>query len=355
MTLLVVSVITVLVVSALCSLTEAAIYAGRMPYISRLAETGSAAGKVLTKFKANMEQPISAILILNTAANTAGAAVAGAQARLLFGEGALLWFLASFTLAVLLLAEILPKVAGVAYNRGIARVASMPLNAVVNLLFPLVWLTRRMSLVIGRRHTLPIASEEDVRQLAVLSAKEGSILKVESDLVKNVLALDQIRARDIMTPRTVVFTLSSGEAVRDVARKITEKKYTRIPIFAADDPEDWRGVVLRADILTCLANDEFDRPLGSLANPIAFVPEAMPGHMLLSEFIRKRQHLLGVVDEYGGVVGIVCLEDVLESLIGQEIVDETDAVADLQELARRLGRAQIREPDARANEQDATE
>ncbi len=352
MTLLVASVVTVLVVSSLCSLTEAAIYAVRTPYISSLAESGSMAGKVLAQFKANMERPISAILIVNTAANTAGAAVAGAQARLVFGEGSLIWFSASFTLAVLFLAEILPKVAGVAYNRGIARAASIPLNAAVTLLFPLVWLTQRVSVILRHRQPPPIAPEEEVRQLAVLSANEGSILKFESELVKNVLGLDQIRAKDIMTPRTVVFSLSSGDTVRDVAPKVAEEKYARIPVFAADDPEDWRGVVLRADILVCLANDEFDRSVGSLAKPIAFVPEAMPAHILLGEFIRKQQHLLGVVDEYGGVVGIVCLEDVLESLIGQEIVDETDVVVDLQEVARRRGRAQMSEPDTREGKRD---
>jgi len=334
MTLLIVSIAIVLGFSALCSLTEAALYAVRLPTVSALAESGSPAGKTLMGFKRNMEQPISAILIFNTAANTGGAALAGAQATQLFGESALLWFSVSLTLAVLFFGEIMPKVAGVAYHRSVAPLVALPLATIIKVIYPLVWFSQQMARVLRRAKLAKVAPEEEVEQLAMLSAREGSILTFESDLVRNVLALDQIRAKDIMTPRPVVFRLPSNVTVKEVAASVSAAPHARIPVYAADDPDDWTGVAMRADVLKALAQDDFDASVATLSKPLGFVPETTPGHLLLNEFIRRRVHLLGVVDEYGSVQGIVTLEDVLESLLGHEIVDETDTVVDMQEVAR---------------------
>jgi len=337
MLLFIVAVSFALGVSALCSLTEAGLYAVRLTYVRQLAQSGRRAGAILLDFKRNMERPITAILILNTTANTAGAAIAGAQARLLFGESFLIWFSALFTFAVLTFSEILPKVAGVAYNRSVARLASVPLNGVITLLSPLVWLGERASRFLRQASPEPMAPEEEVRQMAALSAEEGSILPLEATLVRNVLRLNEIKARDIMTPRTVVFRLRADLTVRDVAEEAVRLPHARIPIYAADEPEHWLGVVLRRDLLAALARDEFDATLESIAKPLQFVPQVIRGHQLLSEFLAKRVHLLAVLDEFGGVAGIVTLEDVMESLLGQEIVDETDAVVDMQDAARKRG------------------
>lgn len=338
MTLFVISVLTVLAVSATCSLTEAALYTVRLPYIRRLEETGSMAGKLLHRFKRNMERPIAAILILNTAANTAGAAVAGAQANHLFGDRALILFSAVFTLSVLFFSEIIPKILGVVYSRSVARHLAVPLGAVVTLFQPLIGVVEAISKWLQPKAPIFAFPEEEVRHMAMLSAEEGSILKFEADLVKNVLALDQVAARDIMTPRTVVHKLPAETPVRDAARGIEEWTYSRIPIYAEDAPEKWVGVVLSRDILNALAHDRFDTTLGELARPIDFVHEKTRGHVLLRSFIRNRRHLSGVVDEYGSVVGIVTLEDILESVLGQEIMDEVDKTADLQELAKKRGK-----------------
>lgn len=342
MTLFVLSVALVLVVSALCSLTEAALYSVRRAYVLQLAASGSRAGKVLLGFKENMERPITAILIINTAANTAGAAVAGAQAAKLFGDQtplglpAVVVFSALFTLAVLLFSEIMPKVAGVSYGTTIARLASLPLDAVIRALKPLVWAVQSVSMVVRRRTPAPQAPEDEVRQMALLSAKEGSILPLEAKLVRNVLALNEVRARDIMTPRTVVYSLDAKTPVSEIGDQIMAMPYTRIPIWR-EDPENWTGIVLKHDILACLARDEFDTRLELLEKPLGFVPEGALGHHLLHTFIQGRRHLLAVVDEYGGIHGVVSLEDVMESLIGAEIVDETDLFADMQQVARRRG------------------
>lgn len=341
MTLFIVSVLTVLVVSATCSLTEAALYSVRVPYIRRLVDEGSFAGSVLQKFKDNMDRPIAAILILNTVANTAGAAVAGAQANRLFGEHVLVLFSLSFTLAVLFLSEIVPKILGVVYNRPLSHGLAVPLSFIVTLLSPLIYLVEKVSKWLKPRGPIIAFPEEEVQQMAMLSAEEGSILRLEAELVKNALALDQVTARDIMTPRTVVQKLPAETTVREASKTIKDWTFSRIPIYDSDNPEKWVGVVLSRDILNALAHDDFERDLGSLARPIDFVHERTRGHVLLRNFLRNRRHLSGVVDEYGSVVGIVTLEDLLESFLGQEIMDEVDVTADLQELAKRRRRKRM--------------
>jgi CBS domain containing-hemolysin-like protein len=334
MSLFVTSVVIVLVVSALCSLSEAALYAVAPGYVRKLTESGTIQGKILARFKENMGPPITAILILNTVANTAGASIAGAQARFLFGESAIFWFAALFTFAVLILSEIVPKVIGVNRNRAVARLAAVPLDGVVRFLRPVVGLAHRFSAAMAASGE-PVAPESEVWRIADLSAEEGSILESEAELVKNVLSLYEVRARDIMTPRPVVFQRANDVTVRDMSPDAWALPYARIPIHSAADGDDWTGLVLRRDILACLGRDEFDTTLESLAKPLAFVPETVNGHELLNLFVRLRKHMFGVIDEYGNIIGIVTLEDVLESLIGEEIVDETDKVVDMRDVARK--------------------
>ncbi|MEM9552701.1 MAG: hemolysin family protein [Acidobacteriota bacterium] len=347
MVLFVVSVVLVLCVSAFCSLSEAALYSVRMPYARSLSESGSVAGRVLEGFKRNMERPITAILIVNTVANTAGASIAGAQARLLFGESALFVFSLVFTLAVLFVAEIVPKVAGVTFNQAVSRWVSLPWSLMIRLLLPLVWASEKLARVVHSGKETPLAPEEEVHQVAALSAEEGSIMALEAELVRNVLRLDEVRARDIMTPRTVVFGLPADVTVGEAGDSAQSLPHTRIPIYR-DDRDDWVGFVFRSDILACAARDEFETPLDTLCRPLAFVPDSLQGHRLLAEFLRRRQHILAVIDEYGGTQGVVTLEDVMEALIGSEIVDETDLVANLQTEARRQGALRLEreaEPD----------
>ncbi len=341
MTLLVISVATVLVVSAICSLSEAALYSVRMPYIRQLVEENHRSGKILDRFKRNMERPITAILIVNTAANTAGATVAGIQANQVFGDSARVAFPLFLTFSVLFFSEILPKITGVTYRRAVSRAVSLPLNLVVWVLFPLVWLSQQAARLLRSDQQEVLASEEEVYQFAALSAEEGSILPVEAELVKNVLRLNEVKAREIMTPRTVVFKLAAERTVRDVEASIAASAHSRIPVYVDDDMENLVGWVLKSDVLTRLVEGDFDVKLSALAKPLGFVPEASPGHLLLKEFLKRRTHILAVADEYGGVAGIVSLEDVVESLLGEEIVDETDAVVDLRSEARRQGRARL--------------
>jgi CBS domain containing-hemolysin-like protein len=310
----------------------------RTPFIRQITEDGSRAGQVLGSFKENMERPISAILIINTAANTAGAAVAGSQARILFGETSVLWFSLWFTIAVLFFSEIVPKVMGVVYSRSVATWMALPWAGVIKLLHPIIWSIQHVSRIFKPREPVLSAPEEEVQQMAMISAEEGSIMPYEAELVRNVLRLDEVTTRDIMTPRPVVFKLSSDMTLREVAETVKEWTYSRIPVYAADDPETWDGIVLSRDILSRLANDQFETTLGTLCKPIHFVSENTAGHILLETFLKRRTHLFGVMDEYGDVTGVVTLEDVLESVLGMEIVDEADKAVDMQEVARRRKR-----------------
>ena len=338
MTLLIISVVSVLVVSALCSVTEAALYAVRPAYVRSLSKTGSTAGRLLDGMKQNMERPISAILIVNTIANTAGAAIAGAQAEALFGASFILWFSAAFTVAVLFLSEIIPKIVGVAYSDRVSVLVAVPLTIVVRALLPIVWVIQKASYLIKPDGPVIAAPEEEVGHMAQMSADEGSILQIEAELVQQVLKLNDVTASDIMTPRSVVRRFSSTMTLKEVAGEMAAGRLrwtnSRVPLTDPGNDGVWSGIVLRRDVLAHLATDEFELTLGSLAKPLHFVASSIPGHILLKSFIKKRTHLFGVADNSGAIVGIVTLEDVLESLIGEEIVDEVDLVIDMQELAR---------------------
>jgi CBS domain containing-hemolysin-like protein len=328
------SVAVVLFVSAFCSISEAAVYAVRRPFVRKLAAEGSRAGRVLEGFKRDMGRPIAAILVVNTAANTAGASVAGAQASALFGEGAFLWFSMALTLGVLFLSEIVPKVLGVSYSRTVARAVAIPWQGLIGALLPLTYIAEVITRKLQPSEPALAAPEDEVSQFATMAAEEGSILPIEAKLVQNVLKLDEIAARDIMTPRTVVFRLSEDMTVRQVAAHVDDWQFSRIPIYDPDDPERWTGLVRAADVLVALAQDRFDTKLAELARPLHFVPDGAPGHQLLKRFLAERTHLFGVVDEFGGMAGVATLEDVVESLLGQEIVDEVDRAEDLRAVAR---------------------
>lgn len=323
-----------------CSLTEASLYTVSPTYVRKLAQSGSGAGRLLERFKRRVDEPISAILILNTIANTAGAAVAGALAVWLWGEGRLVWFSVAFTLTVLFVGEILPKVLGVVHNRGVARVLARPLRGLIWVFYPLIALCRAFSHALAGGRRVLHAPEDELLMMAQLGAEEGSILPIESQLIRNVLALDNVRVKEIMTPRTVLVRARAEATVKQIGEEALRWRHSRIPVYAKDDPENLTGLVLRREVVDRLARGEQDLDLQALAQPIHFVPELMRGHQLLSELLRRRAHLFGVVDEYGGLAGVVTLEDALEALIGQEIVDESDVVADLQAYARFLARRQ---------------
>ncbi|SMP76128.1 hemolysin family protein [Desulfonatronum lacustre] len=321
-------------VSGLCSLSEAVLYSVPWSHLEQMRKSGKKSGVLLFDLRNNVERPIAAILTLNTVANTAGAAVAGAFAAALFGTESLIYFSAVFTMIILVFAEILPKTMGVMYNRQLAGFLAQPLCFLVVLFSPVIWLMDRITRLIGRKKAGPEATEDDLRAVISLTRKAGVIKHYEEMSIRNILSLDTKMVKDIMTPRTVIFSFPVELSVGEARTLKTVWPHSRIPVYEDEDQEDIVGIVYRRELLEALANDQDDLVLGRLMKPVQFVLESITLDKLLVRFLESRMHLFIVLDEYGGLVGLVTLEDVLEEILGSEIVDETDQVVDMRELAR---------------------
>lgn len=322
-------------ISFACSFMEAALLAVGPAYVRLLREKGTLTGRVLARFKDNMDKPISAILILNTTGNMVLAGVVGATAYEIWGETGTILVSIVFTILILLFGEFIPKLIGVAYHRKASAIYVVPLSLITYLFAPLIWVISRIAVLFRGKAKIFQVPEEEIRAMAHISAEEGSILPMERQIITHTLALNNVLAGSIMTPRTVVLAADATRRIGDFAQEAFQWKHSRIPVYEGQI-ENVIGMVLRREVAAAIAqNQDVDRPLKALLKPIHLVPEMITGDKLLSEFLRRKSHLFGVVDEYGEVVGVVSLEDVIETLLGTEIIDETDAVADMQELARR--------------------
>jgi CBS domain containing-hemolysin-like protein len=319
---LVVAVSTAIVVSGACSLCEAVLYSVPFRHIEGMVQDRKRSGRIFKDLRENVERPIAAILTLNTIANTAGAAFAGAAATAVFGSEVLGYFSAFFTLAILILSEVVPKTAGVVYCKGL-----------VTLMTPLTWLIGGITRLISRNRPQESVSPDELRILTRLGLRTGSIKEHQGSIIENVLSLDQKTVKDVMTPRTVVFSLSEHLTLKEAAESSDKWEHSRFPVFDKDR-EDIVGIVLTRDLFAALARGEREIPLTNLMRPVRFVAETARLSNVLLEFIGSRQHLFVVIDEYGGLSGIITLEDILEEILGREIVDESDVVADKRELAR---------------------
>jgi CBS domain containing-hemolysin-like protein len=319
-------------ISALCSVAEAVLYSLPWSYIEQLRRAGRKSGDILFELRSAIDKPITAILTLNTIANTAGAALAGAAAAAVLGSEMLGYFSAAFTAAILVFSEVLPKTIGVVHHRRLAPIIARPLQILVLALGPIIWCVRLLVRFAGKGIG-PQASEEDLRAVLSLTRKAGVIKAAEELSIKNILSLDVKMVKDIMTPRTVIFSLPANLTVAEAKATKATWPHSRIPVYEKD-PEDIVGLVYRREVLEALANDQDDVSLARLMKPIHFVLETMTLDKLLVRFLESRTHLSVVLDEYGGVAGVVTLEDVLEEILGNEIVDETDQVVDMRELAR---------------------
>lgn len=322
------------VVSALCSICEAILYSVPSSHIEVLAQSGKRSGHILRRLKKDIGKPITAILTLNTIANTMGAAVAGASASVVFGEEYLGWFSAAFTLAILLFSEILPKTAGVAYAKGLSPWIAAPLSWLITIMTPLTWLCHTVTYLIPKHRTESLISAKEIQAIAMLSRKSGEIDPEQEKVIANILGLQNITVRQVMTPRTVTFSLSEHLTV-DEARKLRSKweHHSRAPVYDTD-PDDVVGIVLRKDIFIGDSEEKRNRKLSTFMHPVHFVPESAPLNMVLVDFFERRQHLFVVVDEYGSVTGVISMEDIIEEIVGREIIDESDKAEDLRELAR---------------------
>jgi len=321
-------------VSMFCSVAEAALYSLSWADIEKLKTSGRRSAKVLQKLRMNVDEPITAILTLNTCAHTAGAAVAGWAWANLYGEKTLWAFTVGFTVIILIFTEILPKTLGVIYSDRIAPPLARPLSGLVVLFIPVIRFMRILSSMVSKKEKGgPDHTEDDIRAIVALTRRSGSIKPYEEQSITNILLLDTKTVEDIMTPRTVVFSMPGDLTVAEAREKYPDWPHSRIPVYD-EDPEDVIGVVYRRLVLEALADGRDNLKLSDIMRPVRFVIETITLDKLLVKFLGSRLHLCVVLDEYGGVAGVVTLEDVLEEILGSEIVDETDRVVDMRELAR---------------------
>ena len=328
MLLFVTAVSVVLVVSFLCSIFESVLLSVTRPQIEVLARDGRRAGSLLASFKENIDVPIAAILILNTAAHTIGAAVAGASYTAVFNPNTLWLFSIVFTLAVLLFTEIIPKTLGVSYAPVLATPVAHGIRWLIVLLRPLVILSERISRSLRTDAEVPVTSPEEIRLLALLGRSKGVVGTRAAGMIVGATQLSQLRAHDVVLPREDV-QLLAGAMSRDEALAIVrETGHSRFPYSPTGEIDDVTGVIFVKELLYWLllhADDAVDWE--ALRQDALIVPESLPLPRLLRTYQDSQRHLAIVVDEYGSVRGIATLEDVLEEIVG-EIHDESDRPAD---------------------------
>jgi CBS domain containing-hemolysin-like protein len=294
--------------------------------------------------KTNIAEPISAILVLNTLAHTAGATLAGMYAAQALGSGRVPLFSVLFTLAILFLSEIAPKTLGAVYWRGLWSVIVWPLIAMKYALYPAIVVTQWFSRLFASQGSVPTVTEDEILAAVRMGAKQGEISRRESRFVHNIIGLENKQIREIMTPRTVIVSLDAGMPVKDAVKAVDGKGLTRFPIYE-EDREDIVGYIMIHDLYSSKNLKTPEAPVKTLAKPISFVPQTTDCLTLLTRSLTQRTHIYIVVDEFGGVAGLITLEDLLETMLGDEIVDEMDLEVDLQETARKQKRQRIKPAD----------
>lgn len=322
-------------VSFLCSLMEASLYAVSHPYVRSRADGGDRVGQILLHFKEDMGKPIAAILIMNTVAHTAGAAVCGWAVGELYGSAMLLPFSIAYTLAVLYLSEILPKLLGVAYPKIIASAAALPLALLIRIVYPFIWVSDLITRRINPENKGQTSTQE-VLTMAEMGTEEGSLDPLEGSVIANIIHLDKLLVREVLTPRVVLVRALESQTLAEARSLLESCTFSRIPLCSAENPDHLTGYVTQRDVLWELLLGNGEKTLKETARPLTVVPELLRCDKLLLRMLEQKEHIYAVVDEHGGLVGIITLEDILEKIIGLEIVDEYDAVSNMRDLARLL-------------------
>ncbi len=331
LTLLVVYITLAIGVSFLCSIMEAVLLSVSPAYIGALEEEKPDVAGRLRELKADVDRPLAAILTLNTVAHTIGAAGAGAEAAAYFGNGAIGVFSAVLTLGILVVSEIIPKTLGAVYWRGLAPLVSRLLKPLIYMLYPLVLMSQWFAKLLTRGEKGSDVSRAELAALADIGAEEGVFRDGEARLFKSLLQFESLRVSDVMTPRTVVVAYSEQATVQDLME--AKRPFSRYPVYA-ENRDDITGYVLLSDALARVADDAHETPLQELRRDLVAVPASRSLLEVFEDLVDGREHIALVLDEYGGTAGIATMEDVIETLIGLEITDETDKTEDMQALAR---------------------
>ncbi|MCU7886728.1 MAG: hemolysin family protein [Candidatus Thiodiazotropha sp. (ex Lucinoma annulata)] len=337
MLLLIVYVLIALGFSFLCSIAEAVILSITHPYISVLEQEGNGAAPLLRDMKQDINDPLAAILTLNTTAHTIGAAGAGAQAAVVFGSAYVGVASAVLTLLILIFSEIIPKTLGAHYWRQLAPATAYTLRALIWILYPFIVMSAVLTRLLSRDHEPGIFRRDEFTAMADVGVEEGELDQHESLILKNLFLLKETRVIDVMTPRTVVFSLDETLSVQEYFEKFNGNRFSRIPVYK-DNRDHVTGFVLRSDLLLSHARGNSEKRLDVYRRDIPALPDTSSLQAAFEAFMETRSHVTLIVDDYGSMEGILTLEDILETILGIEIVDEGDKIDDMRKLARRLWR-----------------
>jgi len=322
-------------VSFLCSIMEAVLLTTPSSFVAMKEGEGNKGAALFGKQKVNIDRPLSAILTLNTIAHTVGAAGVGAQATVVFGEVYFGLISVVLTIIILVFSEILPKTIGAYYWKSLVPFAGYVLNGMVYIAYPLVRASEAMTrLITGKASGATSMSREEFSAMVDIGEQEGVIGSAESKIIQNIIKLRNIKVEDVMTPRVVVETAPENMTIEEFHKVRSYRHFSRIPVYSPAGKEEITGFVHRQDVIENMANDNYTLELSAIKRPIIVVPNLQPLTVLWERLLNKKAHIALVVDEYGGFEGVVTLEDVIETILGLEIMDERDVTADMQQYAR---------------------
>lgn len=326
----------------------------RPAYIAGLRDSNPAGAALLSELKADIERPLAAILILNTVAHTVGAAGVGAQAGVVFGSHALAIVSGALTFLILVFSEIIPKTLGANYWRKLAPFSARMLRWMILAMYPLVAASRALTQLLSSDESHPTVSRVELQGLVDVAAAEGITDETESRALRNLLRFRSLQGRDIMTPRNVVVTLDETATVAEAIADARTRAFSRFPLHG-ENIDDITGYVLKQDLLTWATDGRDDAPLSELERDIITLPETASLSRLFDAMLHKKEHLVLLHEELGGFAGIATLEDVVETLLGLEIVDETDETVDMRQLARARWEERAKRRGLRAAGRSGTE
>lgn len=333
MTLLIIYMVTAIVISFLCSIMEAVLLSISPSYVALLRKERPVLAKQLEKLKSNIDQPLAAILTLNTVAHTAGAAGVGAQAAVVFSDAAVGIASAIMTLLVLVLSEIIPKTLGANYWRALTPSVTYGLRILVLVLKPFVWAAQKITNLMGQKHNEAYYIRQEIEAMADIGSESGALHADESEIIRNLLHFRHAKLTDLMTPRTVIFKIHKDLTVNQYLSEHGSSSFSRVLIYDKD-ADDIIGFVHKNDIMLAYHRLGTDYKISKLVKPIYTVPSTQNVSSLLQTLLTKRTHICLVIDEYGDVQGIVTLEDMIEALMGLEIVDERDQSTNMRAVAK---------------------
>lgn len=334
MTLILLYLIGALSVSFLCSVLEAVLLSTPVSFISMKESQGVKGASLLMKYKTNVDRPVAAILTLNTVAHTIGAAGVGSESVKVFGEAYFGIISAILTLLILVLSEIIPKTIGASYWRSLAIPSARIIRAMIFITYPLVRLSELLTRCVSPRIQPITVSREEVAAMVNVGTDECVIEVAENKVIQNFLKLSNVKAEDIMTPYVVVASVPAITTMKEFYDNKALSAFSRIPVFDTGR-EFITGYVLRANVLEMLTHDKFTMPLREIVRPVLFFSEDTKVSDIWRKMLQEKEHISVVTDEYGCMRGIVTMEDVIETMLGVEIVDECDTTDDLQALARK--------------------